>query len=57
MSKAKFYFTMMPLLLVIGIILLIYLPENQRYYVFLIPILYWILYYFNMWIEKKRKQK
>lgn len=57
MSKKKYYFFMMPPMLIIGLFLLFYLPVNQRPYVFLIPIVFWIIYYVWIFIEKKENQK
>ncbi|MEK4800707.1 hypothetical protein MHI02_03810 [Oceanobacillus sp. FSL K6-0118] len=50
MSKKKYYFFMVPSML-IGLFLIFYLPENQSFYVYLIPIVFGIIYY--VWVKDK----
>ena len=57
MSKKKYYFFVMPPMLIMGLFLLFYLPASQRPYVFLIPIIFWLIYYVWVFIEKKESQK
>ena len=55
MDKKK-YFIVMPPGIIIGIFLLFYLPERDRTYVGLIPIIFWIIYYSWIYIEKRKKR-
>ncbi|MFT8323007.1 MAG: hypothetical protein ABF649_19245 [Bacillus sp. (in: firmicutes)] len=41
----KKYLIFMPPFIFIGLFLLYYLPPNKTPYIFLIPIIFWIVYY------------
>ncbi|OAB40861.1 hypothetical protein PMSD_00870 [Paenibacillus macquariensis subsp. defensor] len=53
----KKYFILMPLMLIIGLFLFYFIPENQRAYVFLAPIVFWLIYYTWIFIERRQKKK
>ncbi|OAB43316.1 hypothetical protein PBAT_18595 [Paenibacillus antarcticus] len=53
----KKYFILMPPMLLLGIFLFYFLPANQRSYVFLAPIVLWLIYYTWIFIEIKHKKK
>jgi hypothetical protein len=55
-SKTKYFFLLVPMLL-IGIFLVYYLPVSQRTYVLLVPIIFWIIYYTWIYIEKRLMKK
>jgi hypothetical protein len=44
-------------MLLIGIFLVYYIPANQRTYVLLVPIIFWIVYYSWIYIEKRLSEK
>lgn len=50
MSKKKYFFMILPIL-IIGLLLLFYLPEGQRPYAYLIPIVCGVIYYIWIWQE------
>jgi hypothetical protein len=50
------YFILLPPALLLGIFLLYYLPAGDRSYVFLVPIVFWIIYYSWIYVEKKKKE-
>ncbi|WP_262174695.1 SoxR reducing system RseC family protein [Saccharococcus sp. Marseille-Q5394] len=56
MHKKK-YFILLPPALIIGIILLYYLPTEDRAYVFLAPIAFWIIYYSWIYVEKRNTKR
>ena len=53
----KKYFILMPPMLIIGLLLFYFLPANQRPNVFLVPIVFWLIYYTWIFIERKQKKK
>ncbi|WP_017754034.1 hypothetical protein [Calidifontibacillus oryziterrae] len=53
MDKKKYYLVYMPLMTIIGVFLIFYLPADQSHYVLLIPIIFWIVYYSWNFVEKK----
>ncbi|WP_145939565.1 hypothetical protein [Paenibacillus glacialis] len=53
----KKYFILMPLMLIIGLLLFFFLPASQRPYVLLVPIVFWLIYYTWIFIERKQKEK
>lgn len=46
----------MPPMFILGAILLIYLPASQRYIALLIPIIFWMIYYTWIFIERKKEE-
>lgn len=54
-SKKK-YLILMLSTLVIGILLLFFLPEEQKLYVFFLPIFMWIVYSILIYIEQKQRE-
>ena len=56
MHKKK-YFTLIPPTLLIGLLLLYYIPASQRPYVLFVPIVMWTFYYTWIHIEKNKKKK
>ena len=57
MLKNKKYWILMPPFLILAIVLMIFLPENYRSYSFLVIILFWLVYYFCGYNEKKKLPK
>jgi len=55
--QKKKYFILMPPMLIIGLFLFYFLPVNQRPYVLLVPIVFWLIYYNWIFIERKQKKK
>ncbi|MEC0093413.1 hypothetical protein [Paenibacillus macquariensis] len=53
----KKYFILMPPMLIIGLYLFYFLPANKRPYVFLVPIVFWLIYYTWLFIERIQKKK
>lgn len=47
----------MPPAFIIGAILLMYLPASQRHNVLLSPMVFWIIYYTWIFIERKKAEK
>lgn len=56
MHKNKYFILVIPVM-IIGIFLIYYLPANQRSYVLLIPVIFWIIFYVWIYIEKRGKNK
>ncbi|MFD1737447.1 hypothetical protein ACFSCX_12865 [Bacillus salitolerans] len=52
MHKKK-YFVLKLFMLVIGIILLFFLPVGQKHFVFIVPIVYWVIFYTWIYFVKK----
>lgn len=50
----KKYLILMPPMLIIGLILLYYLPVTERHIVFLVPIIFLLIYYAWIYIERRR---
>lgn len=50
----KTYWLMMPPFFILGVILIVVLPENKIHYVFLEIILFWVAYYLVKHIQKKK---
>jgi hypothetical protein len=55
----KKYFILLPLFILIGILLIIYLPPRQNQYPILIVfiLIFWAVYYFWVYIDKKRNKE
>ncbi|MCZ1269129.1 hypothetical protein EIH79_30885 [Paenibacillus tundrae] len=53
----KKYFILMPPMLIIGLLIMYFLPVNQRAYVFLVPIVFWLIYYIWVFVERKKYKK
>ncbi|GIN72354.1 hypothetical protein J14TS2_28290 [Bacillus sp. J14TS2] len=53
MHKRK-YFVLLPFALIIGIFLLFCLPPGNWFYVFLVPIVFWLIYYSWIYLEKRK---
>lgn len=56
MHKKK-YFILMPPALIIGIFLIYYFPVSQKPYLFLIPLVFWIIYYTWIYFEKRHENR
>lgn len=56
MHKNKYFILVIPVM-IIGIFLIYYLPANQRFYVLLIPVIFWVIFYVWIYIEKRAKNK
>lgn len=56
LNKAT-YIALMLTTLAIGVVLLVYLPEDKMLYVFFLPIAMWGVYYLLITMEKKREHK
>ena len=56
---SKKYFILLPLFILIGIFLIIYLPPGQNQYPILIVfiLIFWAVYYFWVYIDKKRNKE
>ncbi|SHF98803.1 hypothetical protein [Ornithinibacillus halophilus] len=52
----KKYAILTPPFLLIGIFLIAFLPIEQRYYAFIVVLIFWVFYYAWVLIEKKRKK-
>ncbi|SEN77687.1 hypothetical protein SAMN05518670_2688 [Paenibacillus sp. OK076] len=53
----KKYFILMPPMLIIGLFIIYFLTANQRAYVFLVPIVFWLTYYIWVFVERKQDKK
>lgn len=53
----KKYFILFTPLLIIGIFLLFILPAEQRLYVYMLPPIFWLIYYAWIFIERKQREK
>lgn len=53
----KKYFILSLPVIVIGILLFYFLPANQRPYILLVPMAFWLIYYTWIYIERKQKKK
>ncbi|MBD8006227.1 hypothetical protein [Bacillus norwichensis] len=56
MDKKK-YFILFPPFLMLGIVLIIVLPEHRTFYAFLAIPVFWITYYYWIFIEKKKRKE
>ena len=52
----KKYMILFPPFFLIFVLLVIFLPVNQKHYIALAPIAMWAFYYIWIFIEKKRKK-
>lgn len=55
--QQKKYFILLPPFVIFGLILLFALPKQHLTYVFVAPIIFWIVYYSWIVVEKKRTYK
>lgn len=53
----KKYFILLTPALIFGIFLAYYLPAEDKLYMLSIPIVFWIIYYSWIYVEKKNKGK
>lgn len=56
MDKKK-YFILFPPFLILGIVLIIILPDHRTFYAFLAILGFWITYYCWIFLEKKKRNK
>lgn len=56
MHKQKYWLLLLPALF-IGFFVLAFLPADKRHYVFIIPILFWIIYYTWIYLEKRIRNR
>ncbi|WLV24578.1 hypothetical protein QR721_13185 [Aciduricibacillus chroicocephali] len=53
MHTKKYLILLVPTVL-IGLVLLFFLPESQRSYVLFVPLIFWIVYYAWIYVEKRK---
>lgn len=56
MHKQKYFILILPFI-TIGLFLLYILPADRRYYLFLVPAVFWLVYYSWIFIERKQKER
>lgn len=56
MHWKKYFILLLPTIL-IGLFLFYILPAIQRPYVLIVPMVFWLIYYFWIYIERKQKNK
>ncbi|MCH1626451.1 hypothetical protein [Fredinandcohnia quinoae] len=56
MDWKKYAFLLIPFLL-LGIILVVYLPHEQIHYATLVPLVFWAIYYIWIYIEKRQRKE
>jgi hypothetical protein len=52
----KKYWLLLPPFLIVGILLIIYLPDNQNFWALCVPLGFWAVYYGWIYMEKKLKE-
>ena len=53
----KKYAILIPPFLLIGVLLITYLPPDQKHYVMLFSLLFWVAYYTWIAIEEKKEER
>jgi len=56
MDKKK-YNILLPPFLIIGILVIYFLPVEQMYMALFVPLLFWVSYYSWVEVEKRKKEK
>jgi uncharacterized membrane protein YfcA len=51
----KKYAILLPPFVLIGLLLLNYLPTGQKHYAILVALVFWVFYYVWVYIDRKRK--
>lgn len=53
----KKYFILLIPTLVIGLLLLFYLPVSQRFYALIVPMVFWVIYHIWCLVDRSRTRR